>query len=66
MFAAESEVDGCDSVLDGGHLSYGVVDAEHARGTAVYAVACGIGVGLGSGDIVSHPDSVGACAFEAG
>jgi len=64
--AAESAVDGCDSVLDGGHLSYRVAHAEYARGTAVYAVACGIRVGMGSGNVVPHPDSVGTCAFEAG
>ena len=66
MSAAESAVDRCDSVLDGRHLSYRVADAEHARGTPPYAVACGIRVGMGSGDVVPHPDSVGTCAFEAG
>ena len=66
MFAEESTVDGCDSVLDGCDIQDGMADSEGAHGAASYAVECGVGFGLGSGDVVPHPDFVGACAFEAG
>lgn len=64
--AAESAVDRRDSVLDGRHLSYRMAHTEYARRTPPYTLACRIRVGMGSGDVVPHPDSVGTCAFEAG
>jgi hypothetical protein len=40
--------------------------AEYEEGVTGYFVECGIGVGLGVGDVVSDSDFVGACSFEAG
>lgn len=39
--------------------------SEDARRTAGYVVACGVGCGMGIGDIISHPNLVGTRSFEA-
>ena len=51
-----------DHVLDQDDLSNGMDHSEDAWGTTEYAVACGVECGMGAGDIVSHPDLVGACS----
>ena len=53
-------------VLDQDDLSDRMDHSEDARGTAGYAVARGVGRGMGVGHVVSYSDLVGACTFEAG
>ena len=65
VFTEESSMDHGDHVLDQDDLSNGMDHSEDASGTAGYVVACGVKCGMGTGDIVSHPDLVGACSFEA-
>ena len=65
VFTAESSMDHGDHVLDQDDLSNGMDHSEDARGTARYVVACGVECGMGTGDVVSHPDLVGTCSFEA-
>ena len=65
VFTEESSMDHGDHVLDQNDLSNGMDHSEDASGTAGYVVARGVECGMGTGDIVSHPDLVGACSFEA-
>ena len=55
-----------DHVLDQDDLSNGMDHSEDASGTVGYLVACGVKCGMGTGDIVSHPDLVGTCSLEIG
>ncbi len=66
VFTEESSMDHGDHVLDQNDLSNGMDHSEDARGTSGYVVACGVECGMGTGDIVSHSDLVGACSSQAG
>ena len=65
VFTEESSMDHGDHVLDQDDLSNGMDHSEDASGTSGYAVACRVGGGMGTGDILSHSNLVGTCSFEA-
>jgi hypothetical protein len=66
VFTEESSMDHGDHVLDQDDLSNGMDHSEDARRTAGYVVACGVECGMGAGNIISHPDFVGACSSQVG
>ena len=66
VFTEEPSMDHGDHVLDQDDLSNRMDHSEDASGTVGYLVACRVKCGMGTGDIVSHPDLVGTCSFEIG
>jgi hypothetical protein len=59
-------MDDDDHVLDQDDLSDRMDHSEDARGTVGYAMARGVGRGMGAGHVVSHSDLMGTCTLEAG